>query len=83
MNGLTDQKWLIYFKINFFKNTEPMTIMIRILIYLSYLFGTSEFILTITKRSKQKYVRKKNDRGSLIILWVIIIVGITAGSNLD
>jgi len=59
-----------------------MTIMIKILIYLSYLFGTSELILTVTKRSKQKNVKKKNDRGSLIILWVIIIISITAGFNL-
>ena len=59
-----------------------MTIMIKILICLSYLFGTSELILTVTKRSKQKNVKKKNDRGSLIILWVIIILSITAGFNL-
>jgi protein-S-isoprenylcysteine O-methyltransferase Ste14 len=59
-----------------------MTIMIKILICMSYLFGTSEFILTIAKRSKQKYVKKKNDKGSLIIIWVIIIIGITAGFNL-
>jgi protein-S-isoprenylcysteine O-methyltransferase Ste14 len=59
-----------------------MTIVIKILIYLSYLFGTSELILTVTKRSKQKNVKRKNDRGSLIILWVIIIMSITAGFNL-
>jgi len=59
-----------------------MTIMIKILIYLSYIFGTSEFILTIIKRSKQKLVKMKNDRGSLIILWVLIIIGIVAGFNL-
>ena len=59
-----------------------MTPLIKILICLSYLFGISELILTVTKRSKQKYVKKKNDRGSLIILWVIIIIGITVGFNL-
>jgi protein-S-isoprenylcysteine O-methyltransferase Ste14 len=59
-----------------------MTIMIKVLIYMSYLFGTSEFILTIIKRSKQKSVKMKNDKGSLIILWVLIILGIVAGFNL-
>lgn len=59
-----------------------MTIMIKILIYLSYLFGTSEFILTVIKRSKQKSVKMKNDKGSLIILWILIILGIVAGFNL-
>ena len=59
-----------------------MTILIRMLIYLSYLFATSELILTVIKRSKQKYTKKKNDRGSLIILWIIITIGIMFAFNL-
>jgi protein-S-isoprenylcysteine O-methyltransferase Ste14 len=53
-----------------------------ILIGLSFLFVFSELILTVTKRSKQKSVKMKKDRGSLIIIWVIISISITAGFNL-
>jgi protein-S-isoprenylcysteine O-methyltransferase Ste14 len=56
--------------------------LIRILIALSYLFVSSELILTIVKRSRQKSVKKKNDGGSLIIIWVIITISIFAGFNL-
>jgi protein-S-isoprenylcysteine O-methyltransferase Ste14 len=51
----------------------------NILMYLSFMFLFSEIVLTLTKRSKQKSVKKKEDRGSMVILWVIIAIGITAG----
>jgi protein-S-isoprenylcysteine O-methyltransferase Ste14 len=53
--------------------------LVRILIYLSYLFVGSELILTFTKRSKLKSVKKKGDRGSLVIIWIIITISIFAG----
>jgi len=39
----------------------------------------SEIILTVIKRSKLDEVKKKNDKGSLILFWVIIPLSITAG----
>ena len=53
--------------------------MIRFLNILSYLWLLSEIILMITKRSKVKEVKKKRDRGSMILLWIMISVGIIAG----
>ena len=51
----------------------------KILIYLSFIFLFSEISLALAKRSKQKSVKKKSDRGSMVILWVMITIGITAG----
>lgn len=51
----------------------------RILIYLSYGFFISEFILMLLKRSKKTSTVKRKDKGSLLILWVSIPVCITAG----
>jgi protein-S-isoprenylcysteine O-methyltransferase Ste14 len=59
-----------------------MPLMIKIAIYLSYLFLLSELILMLTKRSKHKFVKRKGDRGSLIILWITISVCLTLGFNL-
>jgi hypothetical protein len=35
-----------------------------------------------SKRSKKQTVKKKNDRGSLILMWFIITIGLTVGFNL-
>lgn len=56
--------------------------MIKLAICLSYLFLFSELILMLTKRSKHKLVKRKRDRGSLIILWLTITVCLTLGFNL-
>lgn len=54
-------------------------IMTHILVYLSLLWLLSEIVLMITKRSKVKSVKKKGDRGSMLIMWICISAGITAG----
>jgi protein-S-isoprenylcysteine O-methyltransferase Ste14 len=59
-----------------------MPVMIKIVIFLSYLFLFSELILMVTKRSKRKTVKKKGDKGSLIMLWIIIAICLTVGFNL-
>ena len=49
------------------------------LIYLSWLFFISEFLLMLVKRSSKSTTRQRGDRGSLILLWVIITVSFTSG----
>jgi protein-S-isoprenylcysteine O-methyltransferase Ste14 len=49
------------------------------LIWLSIGFAASEFILMLVKRSKRITSRTRNDRGSLILLWVMITIGFTGG----
>jgi protein-S-isoprenylcysteine O-methyltransferase Ste14 len=53
--------------------------MIQVLVYLSFLWLLSEIILMIAKRSKVKSVKKKRDRGSMLIMWICISASITAG----
>jgi protein-S-isoprenylcysteine O-methyltransferase Ste14 len=55
--------------------------MLRLVIYLSFLFLFSELILMMTKRSKHKSVKRRADRGSLIILWITITICLTLGFN--
>jgi len=50
-----------------------------IIIYLSYAFGLSELALVIFKRTKSGTVKTRNDKGSLILLWLIMICCITTG----
>jgi protein-S-isoprenylcysteine O-methyltransferase Ste14 len=50
-----------------------------VIICLAYLFGISETILAFTKRSKKKTVKIKKDRGSLIIMYVVFTISMTAG----
>lgn len=59
-----------------------MPLMLRLIIYFSYLFLFSELILILTKRSKNKSVKRRGDRGSLIILWLTISVCLSLGFNL-
>ena len=50
-----------------------------VIICLAYLFGISESILAFTKRSKKKTVKTKGDKGSLIALYVVFCISMTAG----
>jgi protein-S-isoprenylcysteine O-methyltransferase Ste14 len=50
-----------------------------VIIYLSFVFGLSELALVLFKRSKSDTVKTRSDKGSLILLWVIMISCITAG----
>lgn len=49
------------------------------LVILALLFGFSELILVFFKRSKKGKVKTRKDRGSIIFLWSMITLGITAG----
>ena len=51
----------------------------KLLNYLSFLFFISEFVLMILKRSKNTSAKKREDKGSLLILWLSIILTLTAG----
>lgn len=51
----------------------------NIIIYLSFVFGLSELALVLFKRSESRSVKTRYDKGSLILLWVIMISCITAG----
>jgi protein-S-isoprenylcysteine O-methyltransferase Ste14 len=53
--------------------------MLKISTCLSFLFLFSELILLATKHSRKKESSKQKDRGSLIILWIIIAIGLTLG----
>jgi protein-S-isoprenylcysteine O-methyltransferase Ste14 len=50
-----------------------------IILCLAYLFGISETILAIRKRSKKETVKLKKDKGSLIALYVVFTISMTAG----
>lgn len=49
------------------------------IIYMSLAFGLSEAMLLLIKRSKTRRTKIQKDQGSLIILWVAITIGFTAG----
>jgi protein-S-isoprenylcysteine O-methyltransferase Ste14 len=72
-----DKLYWIYSGTNHLKQ-----MLMGIIIYLSFLFLLSEIILTLTKRSKKKSVKKKKDRGSMVLLWTVITTSLTAGFNL-
>jgi protein-S-isoprenylcysteine O-methyltransferase Ste14 len=48
-------------------------------VLLSFTYAFSEFTLMLSKKSKKDGVKIRNDRGSLIILWLIISLGFFAG----
>ena len=50
-----------------------------VILCLAYLFGISETVLAIKKRSKNETVKLKKDKGSLIALYVVFTLGMTAG----
>lgn len=51
----------------------------KYLILLSVLFFVSEFLLMLVKRSKKIDRKRQNDKGSLVLLWVVITVCFTFG----
>ncbi|HKK41927.1 MAG TPA: isoprenylcysteine carboxylmethyltransferase family protein [Bacteroidales bacterium] len=51
------------------------------IIYLSVLFGVSELALTLFKHTKTGSVKVKDDKGSLVVLWILMISCITIGFN--
>lgn len=42
-------------------------------------FGLSEILLLLVKRSKKGNVKSESDRNSLLLLWIIITAGMTMG----
>jgi protein-S-isoprenylcysteine O-methyltransferase len=48
-------------------------------VYLSFAYAFSEFLLMLNKRSKGGTSRTRRDRGSLIFLWLMITLGFTGG----
>src|SRR5664279_224907 len=51
----------------------------RVFVYLSFAYAFSEFALMLVKRSKDDSVKTRNDKGSLIFLWLMITGGFFAG----
>lgn len=51
----------------------------KYLILLSVLFFVSEFLLMLVKRSKKIERKRQNDKGSLVLLWVVITLCFTFG----
>jgi hypothetical protein len=49
------------------------------IVYLSFAFAFSEFLLILLKRSKAGATKIRKDRGSLIFLWLMITFGFTGG----
>jgi protein-S-isoprenylcysteine O-methyltransferase Ste14 len=50
-----------------------------LLVYLSYFFFISEFVLMLSKRTKKSNTSKRGDKGSLLILWLSVMIPLTAG----
>ena len=51
----------------------------RPIVYFSLAFAFSELVLMFVKRSKDDSVKARNDRGSLIFLWLTITGGFVGG----
>ena len=51
----------------------------NLLICLSIIFALSEFFLAIVKHAKSKTSKTRGDKGSMIIMWLSITLGFTAG----
>ena len=49
------------------------------IIYFSFAFAFSELLLALVKRSKTGKVKRRDDKGSLILLWITITLGFVAG----
>jgi protein-S-isoprenylcysteine O-methyltransferase Ste14 len=56
-----------------------MPVLIKIAIYFSIIFFLSEMILLLTKRSSRESSARQKDKGSLIILWIIITISFMLG----
>jgi len=55
----------------------------RPIMYISFAFGISEIILFLVKRSKTVSAKTRDDKGSLVLIWLFIIVGFVAGFYLS
>lgn len=53
--------------------------MLNIFTYLSVVYGFSELLLTFVRRSDKNLTSKRGDRGSMLIIWVVILTSLTAG----
>lgn len=51
----------------------------RLIVYLAFAFAFSEFVLMFFKRSKIKTAKTRKDKGSMILIWVMITTGFTGG----
>ena len=51
----------------------------NIIVLFSLLFAFSELLLMLLKHSKTGTSKTRNDRGSLVFLWIIITTGFTGG----
>lgn len=49
------------------------------LVYFSFAFAFSEFLLMLLKRSGRSHVKARKDKGSLILLWMMITSGFAGG----
>lgn len=52
---------------------------LQLIVYLTLVFAFSELFLMIVKHSKIKTVKTRKDRGSMMLLWVMITLGFTCG----
>ena len=50
-----------------------------LLMYLSFAFALSEFLLMLFKNSRTTFAKTRNDQGSMIFIWVTITLGFTGG----
>ncbi len=50
-----------------------------IIVYLSFAFGISELILMLVKRSKTGSIKTRADKGSIILIWISIVLGFAVG----
>ena len=51
----------------------------QLLIFMSLVFAFSEFLLMLIKHSRIKTAKTRMDQGSMILIWVMITFGFTAG----
>ena len=52
---------------------------LQLIVYLTFIFGFSEFLLMLVRHSKIKTAKTRQDRGSMIFLWAMITLGFTGG----
>ena len=52
---------------------------LQLIVYMTFVFAFSELILMLAKHSKIKITKTRKDRGSMIILWLMITLGFTGG----
>ena len=53
------------------------------IVYLSLVFGISELLLMVFKRSKAGFSKTQKDNGSMILIWIAITIGFFGGFYLS